>query len=181
MFKLFCSICYVLTRNIVISILLMTVPLAVGAQERKSDLDREALEGKLASCIYRQDCYELDDIEKETVSFQLIGVKCPESESEFGQVFMPLYESWAMTESIRFEIHGLEMYWRFGDVESEDDGVLLIVRNDGTALTYKSPIREEGTSVELTEVYPSTDELSCVISSFLYSFFNNNSLHLFRI
>lgn len=140
-----------------VSIVLMTVPFVVGAQEQIFDLNREAFDAKLTSCIYRQDCYELDDIQKETATVQLIGVKCPESETGFGQVFVYSPKWWTTSLSGSFETHGLEFSWRVKDMNSEHEPILFIVRNDGTGSYYEDPKREEGMSTEPNEIYACVD------------------------
>lgn len=151
MLQLISSNKHVLTKTIVVSLVLMAMPFKAGAQE--SDIDRKASEGKIPSCAYNWDCFDVADLQRETILFHLFGLKCPEEESEVGWVRLSGPKGTKPVGS--FYIDGLEFSWLFGEGGSED--YQLIVEADGTGLYYDLSNVEERESARPSQVFACVD------------------------
>ena len=155
---------YVLTMPIVFSLVLMAMPFTAGAQE--SDIDREAFEEKLASCVYEWDCFDNADFQKETVLVNLNGLKCPEEESGVGWVILSGRKG--SEQSGSFNIDGLEYRLLFGDGALEY--YLFIVEADGTGLYYDFSDIKEGESAKPSQIFACVDRSEEAINRMIKTF-----------
>ena len=156
--------------TIVVSIVLMAVPFAAGAQE--SDVDREAFEEKIASCVYEWDCFDFADLQKETVLVNLNALKCPEEESGVGWVTLSGRKG--LEQSGSFKIEGLEYRLLFGDGESEY--YLFVVKADGTGLYYDFSKIEEDGSAKPSQIFQCVDRSDEAIDRILGAFENLDAM-----